>query len=360
VIDGLKTLTQNLSDKTDDLLALNVETYNLLHDFNVNGTGMIAADADIYGCALDAMAMIDQDRIDGITMTPRFYDTSYINCGYGGVNVYAGRIIDSMYVSNPTSYKSFDLNTLQLSSSFTLTADNNLCGRKTSTGAMDFYADYSGTYVMMKTVDTAFTNLASVNTAQTYAGFNYYSSKYPTRFLNTWVSTNPYLSWVTRPNIYSPITVETKSYNISTGAEISAASYQLPYFLYSSNVLANKYGEFINTNLNTYSSIYSKHGDYILMMMTLFGKRFLGVLHTTDGKIYYIDTDILFLFGSLMDDVTPYISWTQPAGLDYDGQYIPTTDTMSAQIMDFMQTSGYFHLIIKLTTGFYYYLRFAY
>ncbi len=360
MIDGLKKLAQNLSDKTDALLALNVDTYNLLHNFNTNGTGMIDADADIYGCNLDVVSIIDPDRTDGIIMSPRFYDSSHINCGYGGQSIYANRIIDSMYVSNPTSYKSFDLSTLQLSSSFVLTADNRLCGRKTSTGAMDFYADYAGTYVQMKTVDTSFENLTSVDTVLTYASYNYYATKYKTKFLNTWINTNPYISWVTRADLYSPITVETKSYNISTGAEISSASYQLPYFLYASNISSNQYGMFTDINLSQSSSIYSKYGDYILMMMTLFGKRFLGVLHTTDGKIYYIDTDMLFLFGSLTDDVAPYVSWRQPSGLDIDGQYMPNTNILSAQIVDFMQTTGYFHMIIKVTTGFYYYMRFAY
>lgn len=356
MIDGLRKLTQNISDRTDDLLALNLETYNLLHDFNVNGTGMIAADVDIKGCALDAMAIIDPDRVDGITMVPRFYDSTHINCGYGGANVYAGRIISSIYVSNPTSYKSFDLNTLALSSSFTMTADNRVCARKFASGALDFYGDYSETYISLKKVDANYANLTSVNTALTYSEFNYYSSKYKTRFLNSWVDTNPYIAWATRPDMYSPITVETRSYDLSTGAQLTATSYQLPYPLYRTNDLN---GNNTGTVLDTYSGIYSKHGVYLVMMIMMYGKRFFGIIDTSNGKIYYIDTDIFFLFCSVNVDTVKY-SWAQSVSPGYDGQYMPTIDQASAQIVDFMYTSGYFHIIMKVTTGLYYYLRFTY
>lgn len=359
MIDGLKTLADNLSDRADKLLALNVETYDLLHSFNANGTGMIVEDSPIIGTNLSTVVMLDDTTESNAKYAAKFYDTNTILCGYNYIASYYGSVESSMYNSKPTSYKFFDINSLVLTAETKLDIDQRLCGRAYAGGALDFYSPYGGIYVMLKKVDSSFENETEVATPLIASELNLYDIKYKNRFLNTWVSTNAYISWATRSDIHSPITVETRSYDPSTGAQILTSSYQLPWLLYGGN--SSTYaGEFLKTYLDAYSNIYFKYGDYLLMMLSLFGKRFLAIINTTDNTIYYIDADMFFLIGNIGHDTSIPERTDALMYIGTDGLYMPPTVYNLQNIADFMHTSGYFHFIVRATPNISYYMRFAY
>ncbi len=380
MIDGLKTYAQNLSDKADDLLAINIDTYNRLHDFNVNGTGFIAEDTNIFGATLDVVRIIDTSFFDTpATSTagirPRFYDTSNIICCYGAI----GGGFSIAHWKNATSYKLFNLSSLELSSEAVSVSDGIICPLKTTSGHVDLYSTYSEAQVQLKKKDSSMANLTTTNiTGLTRAELLYYDTNKPNKYLGHWAGLDEAtdivtIAFLTRTALDEPIMLRQYVTNLS-GTEVSDTSTQIPFAVWSSEQRFTEslfdFGMLQKQTLNNYLQIIAMYGDYILCVRNAFGKRFLAVHQLSTGDMIYIDSDMLFLYGSIFTryagyGIMPTQTWTD-VGDDLDGQVIdqvapgtPYTQSLTSSIVaDFMVTTGYIHLIVRNYNGIYYYLKF--
>jgi hypothetical protein len=390
MIDGLKKLSDNLSDRADDLLALNVETYNLLHDFNVNGTGFITEDATVFGGVLDIVRIIDTSYLTNpattvafssavssytTAMRPKFYDSSNIICGYGNI----GGGFSMSYWPGATHYKLFNLSSLTLDNEETDVADGIICPLKTAAKCVDLYTTSSETKMQLKIKDTAMANLSTVDIAGlTRAETLFYDTNKPNKYLGHWAGTDDgdvivTLAFLTRAADDEAIMLRQYVTDLS-GAEVADTSTKIPFTTWGSQSRYSEtivdFGQEQKQALNNYLQIIGMHGDYLLCIKNQFGKRFLCVYTISSGEIIYIDSDIFFLYGALFTRFSGYGTtfaqdWAS-VGEDLDGQVLGQIATgtpfsqsnASSIIADFMVTPGYIHFIVRNYGGIYYYLRF--
>jgi hypothetical protein len=390
MIDSLKKLSNDISDKADDLLAINVETYNLLHDFNVNGTGFLVADGQMFGATLDTARIIDTSYLTtpattyvaGSAVTqmtnairPKFYDSTNIICGYGRI----GGGFSMSYWPYATHYKLFNLSSLTLDDEETAVSDGIICPLKTAANCVDVYTTSTETKMQLKIKDTAMANLTTVDIAGlTRAETLFYNTNKPNKYLGHWTGTDDgdvivTIAFLTRAAEDEAIMLRQYVTDLA-GTEVSDTSTKVPFTVWGSAERYSEtrfnFGQEQTQTLNQYLQIVSMYGDYVLCIKNQFGKRFLCVYELSTGDQLYIDSDMFFLYGALFTRYAGYGAsfmqdWAQIGG-DLDGQILgqisPGTpfsqSTVSSIIADFMVTPGYVHFIVRNYGGIYYYLRF--
>jgi hypothetical protein len=391
MIDSLKKISNNLSDKADDLLAINVETYNLLHDFNVNGTGFLAADGSVFGATLDTVRIIDTSYLTSpattyiggnsavtarvTAMRPKFYDSSNIICGYGNI----GGGFSMSYWNTATHYKLFNLSSLTLDSEKTTVSDGIICPLKTAANCVDVYTTASEAAMQLKIKDTSMASLSTVNiSGLTRAETLFYSTNKPNKYLGHWAGTDDgdaivTIAFLTRAAEDEAIMLRQYVTDLS-GTEVADTSTKIPFTVWGSSGRYSEtifdFGQEQKQSLNQYLQIFGMYDGYLLCIKSQFGKRFLCVYEVSSGDLIYIDSDMFFLYGALFARYAGYgvsfsQDWAQIGG-DLDGQVLgqisPGTpfsqSNVSSIIADFMVTPGYVHFIVRNYGGIYYYLRF--
>lgn len=382
MIDSLKKLSNDISDKADDLLAINVETYNLLHDFNVNGTGFLAADGQMFGATLDTVRIIDTSYLTipattyvaGPAVThiyPKFYDSTNIICGYGKI----GGGFSMSYWKTATHYKLFNLSSLTLDNEETDVADGIICPLKTAANCVDVYTTATETKMQLKIKDTAMANLSTVDIAGlTRAETLFYNTNKPNKYLGHWTGVDDgdviiTIAFLTRAAEDEAIMLRQYVTDLA-GTEIGDTSTKVPFTAERYKESLFTFGQEQKQTLNQSLSIVRMYGDYVLCIKNQFGKRFLCVYELSTGDQIYIDSDMFFLYGALFTRYAGYGApfmqdWAQIGG-DLDGQVLGqistgtpfNQSTASGIIADFMVTPGYVHFIVRNYGGIYYYLRF--
>lgn len=306
MIDAIPVKLKTLSDKADDLLALNVDTYDRLVAYNAIGLKQTALDLPIKGCSIGAVKFMVDDGNSLTSASPAFWSSTLIGISYTAL---PNTVPAQSGAGQISSYRTYDLSTniLSASTSISLVAT-------AKAGWYNPIRKYSAGYLV--------SGLDSLGRGNMYKYNSTFASKSDVAFtLNKDITKVPW--WFDSDVIYFSYfqsvagsystmipSLTTQGYDMTGGASGSAVNMA--------------YHPSIDSDASGYPRGTLKYKTYYLQQRSMFGKNCLIVTNTADGQLYYLPTEMMTMFGirgcsttfSPLDSYS--LGYRKSAGILYD------------------------------------------
>lgn len=279
MIDAIPPKVKKLSDKADDLLALNIDTYDRLVAYNAIGLKQTALDLPIKGCSIGSVKFMPDEDNNLTSASPAFWSATLIGISYTALPISVPPQTGSGTIS---SYRTYDLSTNILSASTALSVATTA-----KAGWYNPIRKYSAGYLV--------SGLDTLGRGKLYKYNSTFGSKSDVALtLNKDISKVPW--WFDSDVIYFSYFQSVAGLNDVTIPCLTTQGYDMTGAT-SGSAVNMAYHPSIDSDNSGYPRGTLKYKTYYLQQRSMFGKNCLIVTNTADGQLYYLPTEMMTMFG---------------------------------------------------------------